>query len=610
MQPTPDLEPAPPFAQGRPAAGSSSTPSPGVSPPVSPSASPPPSPPASPAGAPGAAFGRAASGGEALLVVRDLDVSYAKAVSALRGVSLSVPEGSIVTVLGNNGAGKSTLLRAISGTLPFQNGSVDGGSIEFAGRPLRGAAPAGIVRAGLVQVPEGRQVFHDLTVEENLRAGGLGVPRRARAAARARVHELFPVLRERRGQRAGLLSGGEQQMLAIGRALMSRPRLLLLDEPSLGLAPQMVERIGEVVAEINRQGVSIVLVEQNAALALRLADTAYVLSVGQVTLQGPAAELARSEEVRDRYLGVTGTVVPAPPAAAATGAARKSEARGATGAGGDADRPGAAEQARELVVEGVTVRFGGIAALSDVSFTVRPGTTHALIGPNGAGKSTCLNVLTGIYAAREGRVRYGDRELTRLRPHEIARLGVSRTFQNILLSPRASVADNLLLGRHRLTRAGFLAVGLGLPGARRERAAQDARVREIAELLELDAHLGTPVAALSYGERKRVELARALCAEPTLLLLDEPVAGMTGGESRRMAGIIARVRTELGISILVVEHDMAFVMGIADRVTVLDFGRRIADGAPQEIRDDPEVLRAYLGADAAGPPPGAGGGSG
>ncbi|RRR86329.1 ABC transporter ATP-binding protein [Streptomyces sp. RP5T] len=237
------------------------------------------------------------------LVVRDLSVGYGP-VRALRRVSLEVPEGAVVTVLGGNGAGKSTLLRAISRTLAFHGGAVTEGTVTLDGRRLDALAPDRVVAAGVCQVPEGRRVFARMTVADNLRAGALGGTRAGRSAALDRVHELFPVLAERANQRAGLLSGGEQQMLAVARALMAAPRVLLLDEPSLGLAPLMARRIADTVREINTQGTSVLLVEQNAALALRLATRAYVLEVGEVTLSGPAAELAASDEVRRRYLGV------------------------------------------------------------------------------------------------------------------------------------------------------------------------------------------------------------------------------------------------------------------------------------------------------------------
>ncbi|MEE1927882.1 ABC transporter ATP-binding protein [Streptomyces sp. TRM 70351] len=272
------------------------------------------------------------------LRIEHLDVRYGRAVTALHDVSLTVPEGGVVALLGANGAGKTTLLRAVSGTLRLYRGSVTAGTVRYAGRTLDGTDPVAAVRAGVVQVPEGRRVFGGMTVEENLRAGGLGRVRRGaaerRTAARDRVYGLFPRLAERTGQRAGLLSGGEQQMLAIGRALMAWPRLLLLDEPSLGLAPLMVERIAEVVREIHAQGTSVLLVEQNAAMALALADHAYVLDVGRVGLSGPADELARTDEVSRLYLGEAPAgsepvaAAPAPPPAPGAGPGRHTGTEG------------------------------------------------------------------------------------------------------------------------------------------------------------------------------------------------------------------------------------------------------------------------------------------
>jgi branched-chain amino acid transport system ATP-binding protein len=234
-----------------------------------------------------------------MLEVRDLCVNYG-AIKALHGVTLSVPAGKIVTLIGCNGAGKSTTLRAISGIV-----RPSAGSITYDGRSISRLAPHEIVRLGLVQAPEGRGIFANLTVEENLQ---LGAAARTDADELARdwdrVFSLFPRLKERLAQNAGTLSGGEQQMLAIGRALLLKPRLLLLDEPSLGLAPQVCQTIFRIVREINERGTTILLVEQNAHAALKIAHYAYVLEVGAIALHGEAAKLAASDEVRKAYLGV------------------------------------------------------------------------------------------------------------------------------------------------------------------------------------------------------------------------------------------------------------------------------------------------------------------
>jgi branched-chain amino acid transport system ATP-binding protein len=233
-----------------------------------------------------------------LLEVNNLRVFYG-AIEALRGVSLRVDEGEVVTLIGAYGAGKSTTLRTISGLMEPNDGT-----IRFRGEEIQGFPPHKVVKAGLVQVPEGREIFANLTVDENLQLGAyLRKDRVGILADRERALELFPRVRERLKQQAGTLSGGEQQMLAIARALVARPKLLMLDEPSLGLAPQLVRTIFQVIREINQAGTTILLVEQNANMALQVAHRAYVIEVGKICMEGPAAELAASDEVRKAYLG-------------------------------------------------------------------------------------------------------------------------------------------------------------------------------------------------------------------------------------------------------------------------------------------------------------------
>jgi branched-chain amino acid transport system ATP-binding protein len=239
------------------------------------------------------------------LSVSNLEVVYNDVVLVLRGVSLSVPEGKIVALLGANGAGKTTLLRAVTGLLDIHRGRVTKGSVRLGDRDITRADAADIVRSGLAQVMEGRRIFAELTVDENLRTGAF--TRRDRAGIQAsyeRAMDLFPVLQNRRRDTAGYLSGGEQQMVAIARALMAEPRILLLDEPSLGLAPLIVEQIRDIISQVNQQGTSVLLVEQNATMALSIADVGYVLEHGRVVKDGPGKVLLEDKDIREFYLGM------------------------------------------------------------------------------------------------------------------------------------------------------------------------------------------------------------------------------------------------------------------------------------------------------------------
>jgi len=242
----------------------------------------------------------------AVLKVAGLEVVYSDVIVGLRGVSLEVPDGAIVALLGANGAGKTTCLRAITGLLDVHRGRISKGQVELDGERIDRLESPAIVRRGLAQVLEGRRIFAELTIDENLRTGA-----HARSDQKAirrsydRVMALFPILGERRARVAGYLSGGEQQMLAIGRALMADPRLLLLDEPSLGLAPLVVQRIRDVIVEVNRQGTAVLLVEQNAVMALAIASHGYILENGRIVMDKPAAQLAGNEDVREFYLGLT-----------------------------------------------------------------------------------------------------------------------------------------------------------------------------------------------------------------------------------------------------------------------------------------------------------------
>jgi branched-chain amino acid transport system ATP-binding protein len=253
-----------------------------------------------------------------------------------------------------------------------------------------------------------------------------------------------------------------------------------------------------------------------------------------------------------------------------------------------------------LSVQGITVRFAGLTALAEVSFDVRPGELFAIIGPNGAGKTSLFNVLSRVYRPVAGQVRFEGHDLLRLRTDQIARAGIARTFQNLGQFPYTTVLDYLLLGRHSRMRSGVMRGGLYAGLAATEERENRAYCLHLLALLGLERFRDRPLGSLPFGSQKRADLARALAAQPRLLLLDEPVAGMSLEESQDLAAVLLDIKEQLGITQILVEHDMAMVMGIADRVLALDFGRVIAQGAPAEIQANPEVIRAYLGEDIAG----------
>jgi ABC-type branched-subunit amino acid transport system ATPase component/ABC-type branched-subunit amino acid transport system permease subunit len=514
---------------------------------------------------------------DALLVCRGIDVAY-DGVQVLFGVDLEVRRGEVLALLGTNGAGKSTLLKAISGLIEPSAGSVTLDDVN-----VTGIGPNAMARRRVVQVPGGRGIFPTLTVAEHLRAAAWLHRTDTERVERITqdIYRRFPRLEERREQMAGNLSGGEQQQLAIGMALLADPVLLIIDELSLGLAPKIVEELLDLVRDINASGVSVVLVEQSVNLALTVADRAYFMEKGEVRFEGPTAELLeRGDIVRSVFLE-----------GAVSGGAAVAVPR---------QEHEIVDTAPVLEALDVSVRFGGIHAVRGVSLSVRPGEVLGLIGPNGAGKTTVFDAVCGFVTLSGGRVLLGGEDVTEWSPDRRARAGLGRSFQDARVFPSLTVAENLALSLERhLPVRDHLAAALGLPEVREAEEDIAWSVADLIELMSLGAFRDKFVSELSTGSRRVVDLAMSVAHDPAVLVLDEPSSGIAQREAEALAPLLERIRTETHCAMLVIEHDMPLITAVSDRLLALELGRVIAEGTPTEVVSDPHVIASYLGEDEA-----------
>ncbi|MEY2450629.1 MAG: branched-chain amino acid transport system ATP-binding protein livF [Acidimicrobiaceae bacterium] len=524
----------------------------------------------------------AAEGTGSLMVCRGVEVAYDQ-VQVLFGVDMEVRPGECVALLGTNGAGKSTLLKAISGVVdPI------GGAIFFDGRDITHSDGVATTKAGVIQVPGGKAVFPTLTVAEHLRAGGWlyrDDPKYLEGAVKE-VYEIFPRLLERRDQMAGNLSGGEQQMLALGMAFIAKPKLLMIDELSLGLAPTIVEMLLGIVRRIQQQGTAIILVEQSINVALTVADRAYFMEKGEVRFEGSTAELLeRDDIVRSVFLeGASKT----------NGADKKTEPATARRDRDISDNPVV------LDVRAIVKTFGGIRAVDDATFTLREGEIVGLIGPNGAGKTTIFDLISGFLIPDRGRILLGDIDVTNMSPDKRAWLRLGRSFQDARLVPSLTVAENIALGfeRHLAVRD-HIASMLGLPGVIELEEHVAWSVNDLIELMGLGAFRDKFVRELSTGSRRIVDLAMCIAHDPKVLLLDEPSSGIAQRETEALGPLLLRIQAETGCGLLVIEHDMPLITSISDRIIALELGHPIAEGTPDEVIRDPRVVSSYLGGDMA-----------
>ncbi|MDH4169407.1 MAG: MFS transporter [Acidimicrobiia bacterium] len=520
-----------------------------------------------------------AEGRAKLLLCKDLDVSYGP-VQVLFGVDFEIDEGEIVALLGTNGAGKSTLLKAIGGVV-----EADRGAVIFDGRDISHAPPNEVAGHGIVQIPGGQGVFPDLTVRENLDAAGWLRRHHKQDLAddRRKVLHRFPALETRLDSPAGALSGGQQQMLALGMAFLTRPRLLMIDELSLGLAPVVVEELLEMVREFAEAGVTVILVEQSVNVALTLAERAYFMEKGEIRFEGLTSELLeRPDVLRSVFLDGAG----ASPNSTKTNGDRP------TPPTPDIDHPPA------LLVEDLSRSFGGINAVDQVSFSVREGEILGMIGPNGAGKTTLFDLISGFVPSEDGTVHLKHHDLTGKSANQRAWAGLGRSFQDARLFPALTVQESISVALERwIDVRDPIAAALWLPAAAHSEQQVAGRVDELIEAFGLEAFRHKQIRELSTGSRRIVDLACVVAHRPSVVLLDEPSSGIAQRETEALGPVLLRLRDQLECAIVIIEHDMPLVRAVADRLIALDSGTVVVDGDPELVLSDPRVVASYLGTD-------------
>ncbi|HUP87541.1 MAG TPA: MFS transporter [Acidimicrobiales bacterium] len=520
-----------------------------------------------------------ADGNTKLLVCRDVDVAY-DGVQVLFGVDFDVEEGEIIALLGTNGAGKSTLLRAISGTSEARSGA-----IVFDGRDITHMPPHEIAGRAVSHMPGGRGVFPGMTVRDNLMlANWLNDDPESVKQGLSEAMEIFPALRDRLDQTASSLSGGEQQQLSLAQAFLSKPRLLMIDELSLGLSPAVVGQLLEIVKEIHRRGVTIIVVEQSVNVALTIAHKAVFMEKGEVRFFGKTSELLeRPDILRAVYVKGTGALTAGAPA-------------GAQRSGRQQRQLDLTEARPALEVHNLTRRYGGITAVDDVSFVLREGEVLGLIGPNGAGKTTVFDLISGFQASDGGSVVFGGVDITSMSPEQRARLGLVRRFQDARLFPALTVFETMLMAlEQKLEVKNTILNAVAMPQARRAERRLRVRAERLLELLELQAYRDKFVRELSTGLRRIVDLACVIATEPKVLLLDEPSSGIAQSEAEGLAPLLRRIKFETGCSILIIEHDMPLISAVSDELLALDRGQVVLRGSPDEVLNDERVIESYLG---------------